>query len=104
MELNNPIKLGQLAEKILNQRGYTNEAAIRAFLYPEFYQPTEPLELPGMQETVDLLLQAVQSGEMICVYGDYDADGITSTTVLVSMLRSIGATVGYHVPDRFAEG
>jgi single-stranded-DNA-specific exonuclease len=104
MELNNPIKLGQLAEKILNQRGYTNEAAIRAFLYPEFYQPTEPLELPGMQETVDLLLQAVQSGEKICVYGDYDADGITSTTVLVSMLRSIGATVGYHVPDRFAEG
>ncbi|HZW81844.1 MAG TPA: single-stranded-DNA-specific exonuclease RecJ [Candidatus Deferrimicrobium sp.] len=104
MELNNPIKLGELAEKILNQRGYTNEAAIRAFLYPEFYQPTEPLELPGMRETVELLLQAVQSGEKICVYGDYDADGITSTTVLVSMLRSIGAKVGYHIPDRFSEG
>ncbi len=98
------LAVNDLAREILAKRGISGEDEVRAFLDPACYTPTRPWELPGMRETVELVLEAVGRGEKICVYGDYDADGVTSTALLVSLLRRLGADVQYHVPDRFHEG
>lgn len=98
------VGLNDLVSKILTKRGIVSPEAVRAFLDPEWYMPTVPGELPGLDLTVQVLLDAVARGDEICVYGDYDADGVTSTALLVSLLRSLNAKVRYHVPDRFKEG
>jgi len=97
-------RLSDLARKILAQRGVSSSPEVRAFLDPAFYTPTPPLQLPGLERAVQLLLEGIAGREKICVYGDYDADGVTSTALLVTLLSSLGADVCYHVPDRFREG
>ena len=55
-------------------------------------------------QTIDRIKLAIDQNERILVYGDYDADGVTSTTILVSTLRLLGAQVGWYIPNRFTEG
>lgn len=98
------VKGSRLAGSILWQRGYRTVGEIRAFLDPAFYQPVSPASLPGINEALDVLRPAVSAGERICVYGDYDVDGVTATALLVMTLKSLGADVIYHVPNRFTEG
>jgi len=93
-----------LLAEILYQRGLTEAQEVRVFLNPDHYQPSSPWDFPGMEQAVALILAAVERKEYFCVYGDYDVDGITSTTLLVSLLQSLGGQVVYHVPDRFKEG
>ena len=57
-----------------------------------------------MQAVCDRLRLAISRGERICVHGDYDVDGITSTALLVNVLQSMGANVAFHLPNRFTEG
>jgi len=73
-------------------------------LNPELYVPTKPDEFPDMPRAVDRILRAADNEEKICVYGDYDVDGVTSTVTLVECLNFFTSKVVYHVPDRFAEG
>ena len=58
----------------------------------------------GMPEAVERVLRAVDAGERILVYGDYDVDGTTGTVVLRRALELLGAKTGFHVPHRFTEG
>ncbi|MFW6264778.1 MAG: single-stranded-DNA-specific exonuclease RecJ, partial [Bacillota bacterium] len=90
--------------KILLQRGIDTPEKVREFLDPESYQPKDPFSFPDMEESVDFILQAAKNKRKICVYGDYDVDGVTSTVILVELLRSLGCQVIYHIPDRFTEG
>lgn len=68
------------------------------------YIPFNVLEFPRIDEAVDMILNSINNKEKILVYGDYDVDGVTATTVLTDGLRKLGAEVIYHVPDRFSEG
>jgi len=68
------------------------------------YESYNPLTFPHISEAVDIILNSINNKEKIAVYGDYDADGVTATTVLVDGLRKINADITYHVPDRFSEG
>ncbi len=92
-----------LVAQTLARRGITSPDTARAFLEAERYAPTPPTELPGMPEAVDRLVDAIRQHEPICVWGDFDVDGQTATTVLVSTLRALGAEVSFHIPVRASE-
>ncbi len=89
-----------LVAQTLARRGLDTLETARAFLDPQRYTPASPFELPGMDRAVERLLVAIQAKEAICVWGDFDVDGQTSTTVLVSALRQLGAKVAFHIPVR----
>src|SRR5512140_3323242 len=92
--------LPALVGQVLARRGYTAADQARAFLDPDVYQETPAAALPGMEAAVDRILRAIRVGDPICVWGDFDVDGQTSTTVLVQALEAAGARVSYHIPVR----
>ena len=92
-----------LVAKTLMQRGISDIARAKGFLSPEHYEPAPPTELPDIQKAVDLLEKAITENKNICVWGDFDVDGQTATTLLVSALRDLGGKVIYHIPVRAAE-
>lgn len=100
LELEGAVGGHPLVAKTLARRGYKDGSSARAFLDPLAYHPTSSLELPGMQIAADRLERAIQGGEGIFVWGDFDVDGQTSTTLLVSALRDLGAQVNFHIPVR----
>jgi single-stranded-DNA-specific exonuclease len=100
-----------LVAQTLARRGFNDVAAAQAFLDPDRYQPAPPAELPGMAKAVERIERAIRLGETILVWGDFDADGQTSTALLVSTLEDLagqsggsqGATVRFHIPHRQRE-
>ncbi|MEW5868887.1 MAG: single-stranded-DNA-specific exonuclease RecJ [Chloroflexota bacterium] len=92
-----------LVAQTLVRRGYGEIAAAQAFLDPEQYSPALPVELPGMAQAVGRLEQAIYQGEGILVWGDFDVDGQTATTLLVATLNALGARWRYHIPVRAQE-
>jgi single-stranded-DNA-specific exonuclease len=93
-----------LVAKTLVRRGIREPEGARAFLDPAHYAPTPPAELPGIVKAAERLERATARDERIWVWGDFDVDGQTSTTILVSTLRGLGASVSYHIPNRGREG
>jgi len=89
-----------LVAETLARRGFTDAETARAFLDPARYQPTPPAELPHLVRAAERLERAIRQGEAICVWGDFDVDGQTATTILASTLRDLGATVTYYIPNR----
>ncbi|MCK4258016.1 MAG: single-stranded-DNA-specific exonuclease RecJ [Halanaerobiales bacterium] len=98
------LKGNELLAQILLQRGVDSPKKVREFLNPDLYTPTDPFEFPNMEKAIEMIIAAVDKKKIICIYGDYDVDGTTSTTILVKVIRSIGGNVSYHVPNRFTEG
>ncbi len=92
-----------LVAQTLARRGLIDLATIRGFLDPDAYHPCSPNELPGMDKAVERLYKAIRQKETICVWGDFDVDGQTSTTVLVSALSQLGGKVVFHIPNRQRE-
>lgn len=88
---------------LLTIRGITTEDAISDFLYREELT-LDPFSIKDMDKAVERITAAVESGEKICIYGDFDVDGITSTALLYSYLTDIGADVMYYIPIREEEG
>ena len=99
MEQINPIIL-----EILNDRGYNSETEIQEFLSMRPKKTYDPFLLLNMAEGVDLVLSAVENNERICVYGDYDADGVTATSILLEFLSNVTSNLSYYIPSRFDEG
>jgi single-stranded-DNA-specific exonuclease len=94
-----------LAEPVavtLVRRGYRTVDAARQFL--EAREEHDPLEFDGIEEVCERILGVVHRGGRITVHGDYDVDGVTSTAILVSTLRSLGAECDWLIPDRLADG
>ena len=87
----------------LARRGVITLADAQAFLDPRRRLPTDPTDLPDLCRAADRVEQAIRSGECIGVWGDFDVDGQTSTALLVSTLRSLGANVIFHIPVRAHE-
>ncbi len=77
---------------------------VSMFLSPDLSLLHDPALMKGMGEAVSRILEAIQRGERITVYGDYDVDGITSTACVVRFLREHQANVTYYIPDRMGEG
>ena len=92
-----------LVAQTLLRRGIRDASAARAFFDADQYPSALPGELPGMQAAVERLEGAIRAGETICVWGDFDVDGQTATTLLVSALRGLGGEVVYHIPVRASE-
>lgn len=88
----------------LYTRGFTDKRAAERFLTPESGMLRDSFDLVGMREAADRVLAAIATSESIVVYGDYDADGVTATALMVSALRSAGAHVSHYIPNRFDEG
>lgn len=95
----NPIIL-----EILNDRGYNSEAEIQEFLSMRPKKTYDPFLLLNMAEGVDLVLSAIENDERICIYGDYDADGVTATSILLEFLSNLTSNLSYYIPSRFDEG
>ena len=83
--------------------GLTDPGAAAAFLDHRLYTPAPPSALPDLDRAVERLAHAIQVKERILVWGDFDVDGQTSTTLLVSALNSLGAVVDFHIPVRLSE-
>ncbi len=95
-----PLVIAQL----LCHRGVTDAVQARHFLTLPLAALHDPHLLPGVTAAAERLHRAVKQQERICIYGDYDVDGIAGTTMLWRCLRLAGGTVDYYVPDRLEEG
>ena len=95
--------LHPLVAQTLLRRGLRTPAAARAFLDPRAYSPSPATQLPGLASIVDRLEAAIHAHAPICVWGDFDADGQTSTTILVQTLQELHADVTFHIPLRESE-
>lgn len=96
--------LSPLVCRLLAQRGIVDIDAARAFLAPKLEHLHDPFLMKGVREVVDRLLEARRRGERIGIHGDYDVDGITSTTLYTQVLRSLGFDVVPFVPHRMIDG
>ncbi len=95
-----------LIAQLLAQRGFDTPEKAQPFLDPNHYAPAPPTALIGVVEAADLLHAAIVAGDNLFVWGDFDVDGQTSTSLLVAALRKLAGDerVRFHVPNRFSEG
>jgi single-stranded-DNA-specific exonuclease len=96
--------LSPVLADLLVKRGLKTSEAAQQFLQPDPNLIHDPHQLHDMDKAVDRIQQAIERGEQITIYGDYDAEGITSTAVMYETLQEIGANVNYYIPNRFNDG
>ena len=93
-----------ILRQLLYQRGIRTEIEIKRFLEPRLRDLSDPFLLPEMRAAVDRVFAAIDRREKICIFGDYDVDGITSIALLLRVLRAHGAEPRHFVPIRGIEG
>jgi len=104
LKLSQILKVSPLIAALLISRNFETEEKARKFLNPSYDDLHEPLLLKDMEKAVERILTAIETGEKILIWGDYDVDGTTGTVVLRKALEILGAKTGFHVPNRFTEG
>ncbi|MGG3066282.1 single-stranded-DNA-specific exonuclease RecJ [Bacillus glycinifermentans] len=102
--LSGELGITPLAASLLVMRGYDTADKAASFLYGKDAVFHDPYLLKDMEKAVRRIKQAISEHEQMMIYGDYDADGVTSTTVLLQALKTFGANVDFYIPDRFKEG
>lgn len=103
-EVASKFNVSPVTAKILVGRGYKTDDAVDKFLHPKLDQCYDPFLMHDMKKAVERIQSAIERGQQITVYGDYDADGLTSTSLMYETLLTIGANVDYYIPDRFKDG
>ena len=103
-QISREYNISKLVAKILVNKGIIEEKDINIFLNPTRKDFYNPLLMPDMEKAVNRILKAIDNDEKIVIYGDYDVDGITSTTVLKKFLLERGANVSEYIPNRLDEG
>jgi single-stranded-DNA-specific exonuclease len=96
--------VSSIVARLLAARGLTAPDEVRSFLSGSLSDLRDPDLLPGVAEAADRMLAAAKAGRNIVVYGDYDADGMCATAILMNCLEAIDAQASWYVPDRFEEG
>lgn len=96
--------ISPIVARLLLQRGIATVEAVNAFLKPKLTDLRNPALLPGVLAATERIMTSVRSKEPIVVYGDYDADGMTGTSILYLCLKKLGANVSYYLPSRSEEG
>jgi single-stranded-DNA-specific exonuclease len=95
----------RLTLQLLKNRDLTEKEAIEEFLNADYERYShDPFLFKDMRAAVDLIIAKIKTGEKITVYGDYDADGVTSTALLMETLKTLKAEVEVYIPDRVSEG
>ncbi|MHC5191216.1 MAG: single-stranded-DNA-specific exonuclease RecJ [Planctomycetota bacterium] len=98
------LKVSALTAQILINRDLYKEDAARSFLSPKLTDLIEPERMYGISAAAEHIKQAIENGQKISIYGDYDVDGITSTAILWHLLKMLGAQIDYYIPHRVDEG
>lgn len=96
--------LSPVTASILSSRGLTEPEQVASFLSPTLAAMLDPFLMAGMEQAVVRLVAARAANEQVCIYGDYDVDGISATALLVSGFTAMGITTGYHIPNRMEDG
>ncbi|MFZ3576434.1 single-stranded-DNA-specific exonuclease RecJ [Virgibacillus sp. DJP39] len=96
--------LSPVIKELLVQRGITTSDEAIEFLTPTINNLYNPEDLLGMDVAIERVHKAIEKNEKILVFGDYDADGVSSTTLLMLVLQELGADCDYYIPNRFSEG
>jgi single-stranded-DNA-specific exonuclease len=97
-------KISPLLAQCLLNRGFSEPSIIENFLQPRLRNLADPFLLPNMNAAIERLLRAREQNEPLVIFGDYDVDGITSTALLVEVLRALGWKVDFYLPNRMDEG
>ncbi len=103
-DLANETGITPLQAQLLINRGITDTSSALSFLTPRLSDLTDPMLLKDMDMAVEMIVGTIENQENITIYGDYDADGITATALLVNFFSSLGIQVSYYVPHRLTEG
>lgn len=98
------INVPETVAKILVSRGIDSFESAREFFRPSLADLHDPLLMDGMELAIERSIRAVDSGEKIAIYGDYDVDGTNSAAMLYLFFCELGANVEFYIPDRFTEG
>ncbi|MCH8028591.1 MAG: single-stranded-DNA-specific exonuclease RecJ [Candidatus Dadabacteria bacterium] len=103
-KLSKALGISPITSQVLINRGIENEAEAELYLKSTLFDLPSPFLLKDMDKAVNRIMQAIERGEKIAVYGDYDVDGVTSTALLYHFLKGFGALAMYYNPDRLTEG
>lgn len=102
--LEKELGISRILATLLAQQGIDSTEQAKKFFEPSMEEIHDPTLLHDMDKAVERIEQAVEKQEQITIYGDYDADGITSTSLMYETLLSVSANVNYYVPNRFTDG
>lgn len=103
-ELAASLKVSPLFAQVLLNRGFDTHGDCAAFINPKLTDLIEPTKMPGIPAAVARIKKAIRDKEKITIYGDYDVDGITATSILWQLLTILGASVDFYIPHRVEEG
>ena len=98
------LSLSPLLCQVLINRGITDATSARTFLTPSLHDLHDPYQILGMDAAVRRITAAVQQGEPMAVYGDYDVDGVTAVALLMTFFEELGLRVASYIPEREGEG
>ena len=101
-ELNGQLPL--LVRRLLAQRGISERSRVQKFLHPKLADLSDPFALREMDAAVERIFRAAANGEHVCIYGDYDVDGVSSVTLLYAILTAYDIRTDYFIPVRTREG
>ncbi|WP_047984020.1 single-stranded-DNA-specific exonuclease RecJ [Ornithinibacillus californiensis] len=102
--MDDSLELSPVIKELLLQRGIQSNEEAQEFLMPSIEKLIDPTNLASLDKAKERVLQAIDAGERILVFGDYDADGVSSTTILIKTLQELGAKCDFYIPNRFTEG
>lgn len=98
------LNISKLAAIALTSKGYVSTIKIREFLGQKNTELSDPFLLKDMEKAVSIIKETIENDEKIVIYGDYDVDGVTSTSILTDYFRSKGANTEFYIPNRVGEG
>ncbi|MBM4054372.1 MAG: single-stranded-DNA-specific exonuclease RecJ [Planctomycetes bacterium] len=103
-EIAGNLRISNLLAQILINRGITEVCAAKNFLQPQIATLADPSNLPDIEKASVRINEAIRNGENIVIYGDYDVDGLTATSLMYRCLKMFDAKVSYYIPERLEEG
>ncbi|MDR3117666.1 MAG: single-stranded-DNA-specific exonuclease RecJ [Puniceicoccales bacterium] len=104
LHLQRLLRIPEFSARLLSARGFADPTHTRRFLDARLSQLEDPFRIGNLRAAVERIQLALERGETVALFGDYDVDGITSTVLMVNALRYFGGQVFYHIPRRFEEG
>lgn len=103
-KLTQELQISPVAAALLVRRGITTREEASAFVHPDLKQLHDPMLMLGMKQAEQRLSVAIDRGEKILIYGDYDVDGTTAVALMYRFLSSFYTNIDYYIPDRYTEG
>ncbi len=103
-KISDKLGISPITSQVLVNRGIKSDIEAESFLNPSLFDLPSPFLMKGMQEAVERLKKSIELREKIAIYGDYDVDGVTSTSLFYNFLKFLDADITYYNPNRFEEG